>query len=149
MIVRATSTALKGVEWVNMVMDGTLPNVTIHENKDGTIDVDGDVLIYEMNFFGFPFDFNIINGDFYCFQNKITSLLGCPKIVHGSMVIHSNKLCSLKNCPRVVDEYFNISKNPLTNVDDIFRMKKCGHLILDDEQMNLRKIKIFKRMQRL
>jgi hypothetical protein len=54
-------------------------------NDDLTIDVDGHVYLSSKNLDKFPdyIQFNVVNGDFRCKYNSLTSLRGCPKHVKG------------------------------------------------------------------
>ena len=53
-------------------------------NSDGSIDVDGDVDIENMRLDRIPVNFNKVSGDFICYNNRLTNLLGAPKSVDGS-----------------------------------------------------------------
>ena len=43
-------------------------------NQDGSIDVNGDVYLHNMNLDKLPLKFNKVSGHFDCFYNKLTSL---------------------------------------------------------------------------
>jgi hypothetical protein len=60
-----------------------ITNYTI--NDDLTIDVKGDVNIDHRSLTCFPsfIKFNKVSGNFYCYNNQITSLEGCPRTVNG------------------------------------------------------------------
>ena len=122
----------------------------ISYNNDGSIDVFGEVDLYEIGISYLPFIFNVVHGNFYCFQNKLTSLKGFPRVVHGSVVVHSNMLTSLKYCPRVIDGYFNVSCNPLVDVEDIFRLKIGYSIVFDEDQRRrLHRISTYERLRDL
>ena len=57
-------------------------------NPDGSIDVNGDVIIVNKNLYKLPLKFNKVNGNFYCSYNKLTSLEGCPKYVGGNFYFY-------------------------------------------------------------
>ena len=61
-------------------------------NDDLTVDVDSDVDICDKNLTEIPVKFNKINGNFYCFYNKLTSLKGCPTTINGNFYCSYNKL---------------------------------------------------------
>ena len=60
-----------------------LGNYTI--NSDDTIDVDGDVNLYNRlgDMKKLPVRFGKVSGYFHCGYNKLTTLEGCPKYVGG------------------------------------------------------------------
>jgi hypothetical protein len=70
-------------------------------NGDLTVDVFQDVDIGNRKLNEIPVKFNIVNGDFYCDSNKLSSLKDCPKEVSGDFVCTHNKLTSLDYLPRV------------------------------------------------
>ena len=65
-----------------------IKNYTI--NKDG-VDVKGNVEISNRNLVEIPIKFNKVGGDFYCDNNKLTSLEGAPEKVGGSFYCYNNK----------------------------------------------------------
>ena len=92
-------------------------NYTI--NPDWTIDVKGDVHLYDKNLIEFPdyIMFNHVSGDFYCYSNQLTSLEGCPTSVGGGFSCGYNQLTSLKGCPTSVGDSFWCDNNQLTSLD--------------------------------
>ena len=72
-------------------------NYTI--NSDGSIDVDGDVRLFDKELTKLPLKFNHVSGDFWCDYNKLTTLLGSPQSVGG---------------------YFYCYVNPIVNIWDLF-----------------------------
>lgn len=56
-----------------------------------------------------------IDGYFYCFLNKLTSLENCPQIIDGDFSCSSNDLISLKGGPKIVKQ-FDCSNNKLTSL---------------------------------
>ena len=109
-----------------------IENYTI--NSDGSIDVDGDVNLIDMNLDKLPLRFNRIGGNFdcnynqlislegspkwvggnfYCDNNKLTSLVGGPKLVGGDFACFGNKLISLEGAPKEVGGDFDCFKNTL------------------------------------
>ena len=59
----------------------------------------------------------IIDGDFSCSWNKLTSLEGVPKEVSGSFYCLYNKLTSLEGAPKKVGGDFSCSWNKLTSLE--------------------------------
>ena len=92
-----------------------IKNYTI--NKDGTVDVDGDVDLFKKILYRFPIKFGKVGGDFYCHNNQLTSLSGSPNSVGGIFYCSHNKLTSLEGAPREVGGHFACSKNKLTSLE--------------------------------
>ncbi len=91
-----------------------IKNYTI--NKDGSIDVDGHVNlkcgsscnglelgpIHSSKILEkLPLRFNIVNGNFDCSFNKLSSFDGFPKKINGDLIIRGNKFTSLNGCPSI------------------------------------------------
>jgi hypothetical protein len=88
-------------------------------NKDGSIDVNGDVdltndLVSDPVLI--PFNFNHVNGFFDCSDNELISLKGSPKIVGGDFTCSDNRLSSLVGGPKEVGGNFCCDYNKLTNL---------------------------------
>ena len=86
-------------------------------NDDFTIDVDGFVVLDKENLKEFPeyIQFNIVKGDFYCSENNLTSLRGCPREVSGNFYCNKNELLSLEGAPKKVRN-FDCGFNRLTSL---------------------------------
>ena len=63
--------------------------------------------------------FSKVDGHFYCNNNQLKSLLGCPEIVNGDFVCHNNKLTSLEECPKIVKKSFYCNNNQLNNLESL------------------------------
>ncbi len=85
-------------------------------NPDGSIDVDGDVLLYNRGLSKIPIKFNKVSGSFEIFNNQLTSLVGCPNIVGSYFYCFNNKLTSLEGCP-ISDMHYYFGNNPLESLD--------------------------------
>ena len=88
---------------------GNLGPCTI--NRDGTIDVNGNVDLSPMNpwsvgFERLPLKFNYVSGNFYCNNNKLKTLEGVPKEVGGYFNCCHNKLTSLEGAPKVGGDFY-------------------------------------------
>ena len=107
-------------------------------DKDGFLNVDGNVVLNFKNLEKLPFKFGIIKGYFDCSYNNLTSLEGAPKKVGdffncnnnnltllegapkevgGSFYCSDNKLASLKWAPEKIGGSFNCDNNKLTSLD--------------------------------
>ena len=89
-------------------------NYTI--NEDGSIDVNDDVNLMDCYLDDFPIKFRNVSGYFYCGNNNLTSLKGCPKTVGGDFSCSVNNLSSLKGCPKSVGGSFACSYNRLLSL---------------------------------
>jgi len=89
-------------------------NYTI--NSDGSIDVDGEVDLYNKDLTKLPLKFGNVSGYFDCGFNKLTSLEGCPQSVGGYFSCYYNKLTSLEFCPQSVGGNFNFTNNELKDL---------------------------------
>jgi hypothetical protein len=58
-----------------------------------------------------------VDGDFYCSDNKLTSLEGAPSSVGGNFFCSDNKLTSLERAPSSVGGTFFCSDNKLTSLE--------------------------------
>jgi hypothetical protein len=86
-------------------------------NPDGSIDVDGNVDLTSNSLEKIPLKFNKISGWFYCYENNLTSLEGCPKEVGSSFGCSDNKLINLIGSPTYVGNDFYCSINELTSLE--------------------------------
>jgi hypothetical protein len=115
-----------------------IENYTI--NDDLSIDVNGDVELDSKNLKYLPLKFNYIgggfycpynvelkslegcpqtvNGDFYCYYNKLKSLEGCPQTVNGDFYCFNNNLKTLKGCPQTVNGNFSCDNNELKDLEN-------------------------------
>ena len=62
-----------------------------------------------------------INGNFYCNDNKLSSLVGAPKKIGGDFYCSNNKLTSLDGCPKYVGKDFYCYKNSLKFTEEQIR----------------------------
>ena len=91
-----------------------IKNYTI--NPDGTVDVNGDVNLYEKGLTKLPLKFGYVSGEFDCSYNQLTSLEGSPKKVGGGFYCGYNKLVTLEGAPKEVGGYFDCRYNQLTSL---------------------------------
>ena len=92
-----------------------IENYTI--NEDGSIDVDGNVDLSFRNLSKLPLKFGRVTGSFYCFNNELTTLEGCPKEVVRYFYCFNNELTTLEGCPREVGGDFDCQNNQLTTLE--------------------------------
>lgn len=92
-----------------------IKNYTI--NSDGTVDVDGNVVLLAKGFTELPIRFNKVSGKFTCNNNKLTTLYGCPVEVGGDFGCNKSSLTSLKFGPLKVGGYYSCPSNRLTSFE--------------------------------
>ena len=90
-----------------------ITNYTV--NDDGSIDVNGDVFLWNRELTELPLVFNKVTGNFDCDYNNLTSLKGCPRWVGGWFSCNKNQLTSLEFSPDYVGGSFDCEFNNLTN----------------------------------
>ena len=86
-------------------------------NDDMSIDVDGDVHLSGKGLNKLPLKFNKVRGNFYCYNNRLTTLEGSPKEVGKSFDCSYNKLRSLKGSPIKVGSTFWCQDNQLITLE--------------------------------
>mgnify|MGYP000904564787 CR=1 FL=1 len=92
-----------------------IKNYTI--NTDGSIDVDGDFVLYRDGLTKLPIKFNHVSGYFYCYHNNLTTLEFAPLSVGGNFDCRFNKLTTLEGGPKSVGGDFNCICNKLTTLE--------------------------------
>lgn len=124
--------------------------------EDGTVDVNNSVNLKNKKLSFIPVQFNRVLGSFYCSNNKLTSLKGCPKIVAKAFSCSGNKLdnlefspqktgsffCiksqlkSLKGCPEIIYGSFVVENNQLTTLEyspkTIYGSLNCRRNLITD-----------------
>lgn len=89
--------------------------------ENGLLNVMGDVNLTRVIEFmdRLPFDFGVVEGNFYCANNNLSSFEGFPTVVKGSLGINNNKFTSLKGITQVVGTNLNCSNNFLTSLEGV------------------------------
>jgi hypothetical protein len=90
-----------------------ITNYTI--NGEGSIDVVGDVDLYDKGLTELPLTFNKVTGWFDCSNNQLTTLKGCPRWVGRYFDCNINQLTSLEFSPDYIGGYFDCRYNELTD----------------------------------
>ena len=85
-------------------------------NPDNTIDVFGNVDLWDKRLNEIPLNFNKVTGYFSCSYNNLTSLKGCPKWVGGDFSCHYNKLLDIDCDIQIVDGAFYCQNNRITTL---------------------------------
>ena len=106
-----------------------IENYTISD--DGTIDVDGNVILSNMGLTKIPFKFGRVTGYFYCGENQLISLDGCPREVDGDFDCYENGLKNLIGGPEDVGGDYFCFHNSLESLEgcagDIGGDLVCGY----------------------
>ena len=87
------------------------------KNDKPVIDYDGDVILNDKEMSSIPIYFNKVGRDFYCNNNKLTSLEGGPREVGRDFYCSGNKLTTLEGSPREVSGHFICIYNKLTSLE--------------------------------
>ena len=90
-----------------------IENYTIN---NGLVDVDGDVDLCNENLTKLPIKFGNVSGDFYCGNNQLKTLEGCPEEVGGDFYCYNNQLTTLEGCPEEVGGDFKCFRNKITSL---------------------------------
>ena len=98
----------------NICQEWGIENYTI--NLDGTVDVNGDVNLFNRKLSKIPFKFGRVTGSFNCFYNQLTTLEGCPREVGDGFNCSYNQLTTLEGCPREVGGDFFCNDNELNTL---------------------------------
>ena len=57
-----------------------------------------------------------VGGDFYCYDNQLTTLEGAPQVVDENFTCSDNRLTSLEGAPKTVGGSFDCGNNQLTTL---------------------------------
>ena len=114
---------------VQPLIDEILSRAT--KNVDGSYDIDSDVDLSDMGLTKIPVKFNKVNGNFYCYFNKLTSLENAPNEISGAFWCYNNQLTTLEGAPKKVGSNFWCYNNKLTSLEgapkEVGRSFWCYH----------------------
>jgi hypothetical protein len=99
--------------WLN---SHNISNYEVHE--DLSVDVDGEVDLYEKNLNELPVKFNTVTGMFNCSKNNLKSLKGCPHTINLHFHCADNPLESLEYLPKKVEGYLFFHGTPIENLEN-------------------------------
>lgn len=91
-----------------------IENFTI--NNDLTVDVDGDVNLYDRTITKLPFKFGKVTGNFSISESRLETLEGCPYEIGGNFNCWDCNLTSLEFSPLEIGAYMDCSGNKLTSL---------------------------------
>jgi hypothetical protein len=123
---------------------------------DGSVDVDGNVDLSDRNLTKLPLKFGEVSGNFWCFNNQLISLEGCPHSVGRDFNCQYNQLTTLEGSPNSVGDDFYCYNNQLTTLElipDIFGVIRyhnnpiytvCSEWLKNYEKPDMDTIDLFK-----
>jgi len=118
-------------KWLEKYMGDQMYSI----NDDLTIDVHSVVILDNQQVNDFPeyINFNVADDTFSLTGNNFTTLRGCPKIVNGNFYCNYNKLTTLDYAPEV-KEFFICNENEISQETILKSIKniKYGREFLSD-----------------
>jgi hypothetical protein len=93
-------------------------DITDYEIVNGIVNVNNRVIISMRNIDILPIKFGIITKYFYCYDNKLITLEGCPREVHNDFSCSGNQLKTLKYSPVKVGNHYFCIENEITTLKD-------------------------------
>jgi hypothetical protein len=136
-------------ETENWLIDMNIKNYFIHDNL--VVDVKDNVNISHQNLFFIPIQFGLVNGDFDCSHNNLSSLKGSPYEVacfepygresfqYGSFLCHDNELENLDFTPKKIFQYMHCYNNIFLKAFPLFDTQ-VKSIILNDNNGELIKL---------
>jgi len=85
--------------------------------ETGLVDISGDVKLSGRGLEKLPLKFGIVDGNFHCSSNQLTSLENTPNWVNESFYCYDNHLTSLVGAPKSVGSNFVCYGNQLTSLE--------------------------------
>jgi hypothetical protein len=140
------------------IMNKVVYNGTYTIHSDGTVDVNGDVGMDNMNLTEMRVKFGKVTGNFNCPENQLASLEGAPQSVGGDFNCSYNQLTSLVGAPQSVGGDFICIRNNLSSmvgapqsvgflfyIDLSYIYKKYYHVIIPEiEELISKGINLYK-----
>ena len=102
-------------EIINICKKYNIKKYTI--NLDGSIDVDGDVNLCNLNKEKLPIKFNKVKSYFDVSNSGLKTLEGFPKEVGDDILIYNNQLTSLVGLPEKTNHIIHCGYNQLTSLE--------------------------------
>ena len=97
------------------VIEKKLKECTV--NPDGTFSCEGSIDLSNLGLKELPVKFKEVGGDFYCYNNRLTTLEGAPERVGGDFSCRNNQLTTLEGAPERVGRNFSCRNNQLTTLE--------------------------------
>jgi hypothetical protein len=113
-----------------------IKNYTI--NSDNSVDVNDNVYLYNKRLKSIPLNFNIVNGYFYCDNNNLTSLKGCPVRVGNGFYCDNNNLTSLQYSPQYMENGdFSCGWNKIESLQYCTELIRSNFYCIDNKLTSL------------
>ena len=104
------------IEWLDLCTTG---NWQLNP-QTGLVDVDGDFNCSGQGLSDFKgVRFGVVRRDFYCKNNRLTTLEGAPQKVGGHFDCRNNQLTTLEGAPQEVRRDFSCDNNQLTSLEGV------------------------------
>ena len=113
------------IKWLNECTEGTWKL----NHQTGLVDVEGDFDCSGQDLSDFKgVRFGVVGENFYCSDNRLTSLVGAPRKVGESFFCWNNHLTSLVGAPEKIGESFFCQDNPVPEriLKSIFSLMQEG-----------------------
>jgi hypothetical protein len=94
--------------------------ITNYDIVNNVINVTKSVFLNDKKLEIIPVKFGVVYKDFYCNNNKLTSLEGCPEEVGGDLNCNNNRLTTLEGSSKKVGGMFTCTQNPVYALYKIF-----------------------------
>jgi len=104
-------------------------------NSDGSIDVNGNVKLYDHSLSEFPINFGKVSGSFDCSYNDLLSLIGSPHSVGGDFNCGHNELTSLIGAPKYIKGAFSCIGNSITTLENGPTKVDFGYYCYDNNSL--------------
>jgi hypothetical protein len=88
---------------------------TIRDN--GVVDTNSTVYAWNKMIQKLPIQFGIVTGTFWCSENVLNTLKGCPREVSGIFCCDNNKLTTLEYGPVIVGKKYSCENNNLITLN--------------------------------
>ena len=89
-------------------------------NKDGSIDIDGNISLYMSGLNELPLKFNKINGFFDCSYNNLETFERCPINITGDFDCSYNEIRTFEYFPKNIGGEFYCNHNPIYHILKLF-----------------------------
>lgn len=81
------------------------------------------VFLSHKNLTQIPLNFKKVTGHFYCDNNQLTSLQGCPKVLGGSLYSNNNQIWTFQGVG-LINRSFYCENNPIEIIWNFFKLDK-------------------------
>ncbi len=104
-------------------------------NLNTIINVTYDLNINSRNIKKLPVQFDVIGGMFYCNNNDLTSLEGCPRVVGRNCDFSDNNIKNLDFLPIQIGGNLQINNNKIRSLKGISKLQSCKIINLSNNRI--------------